>query len=264
MSHHCGRFQERPITRREALQRCAGGFGAVALAGLFADTQGRAIAAPLPHHATKVRSVIFLYMDGGPSQVDTFDPKPRLTKENGRPFGMEMEATQFDNNGNTLGSPWKFKRYGESGLEVSDLFPNVAECADMLCVVRSMTSKFSEHTNANYFLHTGHGLAGRPSMGAWASYGLGSETKDLPDFVVLDGGLIPPGGLDCFANGFLPASHQGSIIVPRGDGMANVRPTGSGDQRATLEFIQAMDALRGTSDAAVESAIANYELAFRM
>ncbi len=94
-------------------------------------------------------------MDGGPSQVDTFDPKPRLTKENGKPFPAEIEATQFNNVGKTLASPWKFKQYGQSGIPVSDLFPHVAQCVDDLCVVRSMTSKFSEHTNANYFLHTG-------------------------------------------------------------------------------------------------------------
>jgi len=116
-------------------------------------------------------------MDGGPSQVDTFDPKPRLDRENGQPFGMKMEPTQFNNNGNTLASPWKFQQHGESGIPVSDLFPQVAQHVDRLAIVRSMTSKFSEHTFANYFLHTGSGLQGRPSMGAWTTYGLGSEAE---------------------------------------------------------------------------------------
>jgi hypothetical protein len=221
--HHCGNFTPRALTRREMLARCANGFGAVALTALLSDKAFgevvRAAADPLhplaprkPHYTAKARNVIFLYMDGGPSQVDTFDPKPRLTADNGKPFAMKMEPTQFNNNGNTLGSPWQFKQYGKSGIPVSDLFPHVAECVDDLAIVRSMTSEFSEHTNANYFLHTGSGLQGRPSMGAWVGYGLGSENADLPGFVVLNGGLIPPGGLDNFNSGFLPASYQGSIF----------------------------------------------------
>ncbi len=151
-------------------------------------------------------------MDGGPSQVDTFDPKPRLDREHGRPIRMETPPTQFNNVGNVLKSPWEFRNYGESGIPVSDLFPNVGRCVDDLAIVRSMVSNFSEHTGANYFLHTGFGLQGRPSHGAWVTYGLGSECRDLPGFVVLNGGLIPPGGLDCFHSGFLPASYQGSVF----------------------------------------------------
>src|SRR5262249_1788772 len=172
------------------LLRCANGFGALALMALLGDKAfaGTAVASALagpmapraPHFAPKARNVIFLYMDGGPSQVDTFDPKPRLQKEHGQPFKMKMEPTQFNNNGNTLGCPWEFKDYGGSGLPVSSLFPNVAECIDDLCVIRSMTSNFSEHTAANYFLHSGLGLSGRPSMGAWVCYGLGSENQNLP------------------------------------------------------------------------------------
>ncbi|MCH2132739.1 MAG: DUF1501 domain-containing protein [Phycisphaerales bacterium] len=254
------------------LTRSAGGFGAVALAGLFGEVPG-AIAAPipgattLPHHPARARSVIFLYMDGGPAQMDTFDPKPRLIKEHGNPFPMTIEATQFDNNGLTLQSPWSFSRHGECGHPVSALFPHVATCADELCVVRSMTSKFSEHTNANYFLHTGLGLAGRPSMGAWASYGLGSESRDLPGFVVLNGGLTPPGGLDCFSNGFLPATHQGSVIKPDNQGMAHVRPLERDValQEQKLSLVGQLDALQSPdAQGALESAIANQEMAFRM
>jgi hypothetical protein len=214
--------------------------------------------------------VIFLYMDGGPSQMDTFDPKPRLTRENGQPFAMPMEPTQFDNNGATLGSPWQFKQYGESGLWISDLFPHLARHADRLAVVRSMTSQFSEHTSANYFLHTGAGIAGRPSMGAWCTYGLGSEAEDLPGFVVINGGLIPPGGLDCFGSGFLPASQQASLFAPQGDPLANLR--GPADEslvrserkrRLLRELDQAAHETLGAHDA-LESAIRNQELAFRM
>ncbi|MBI4601047.1 MAG: DUF1501 domain-containing protein, partial [Planctomycetes bacterium] len=169
------------------LSRCALGFGGVAFAALLAAEAGeRGL-----HHAPRARRTIFLYMDGGPSQVDTFDPKPRLEREHGRPFAMKVEPTQFNDNGSTLGSPWRFRPQGRSGLPVSELFPHAGRCADDLCVIRSMVAPFSEHTNANYFLHTGLGLAGRPSFGAWVSYGLGTESRDLPGFVVLNGGLIP-------------------------------------------------------------------------
>jgi len=257
------------------LARCANGFGALALASLMGERAFGAVPAsgPLapkpPHYPAKARSVIFLYMDGGPSQVDTFDPKPRLTAENGKPFGMKMEPTQFNNNGSTLGSPWAFAKHGQSGIDVSELFPHVAGCVDDLAVIRSMTSEFSEHTNANYFLHTGSGLQGRPSMGAWAGYGLGSENADLPGFVVLNGGLIPPGGLDNFNSGFLPASYQGSVFLPTGTGVANVAPSEkqAETQARKLALMKKLDegvvGRLGRLDA-VESAIANYELAFRM
>jgi hypothetical protein len=255
------------------LRQAAGGFGMAAFAALLNDRAYGATANDLaprqPHYPAKAKSVIYLYMDGGPSQVDTFDPKPLLTKENGQPFKMKMEPTQFDNNGNTLGSPWKFNQYGESGIPVSDLFPNVATCVDDLAIIRSMTSEFSEHTNANYFLHTGSGLQGRPSMGAWFAYGLGSESQNLPGFVVINGGLIPPGGLDNFNSGFLPATYQGSIFRPEGEPVANSKPLEPRPelQKSKWELIAQLD--RGISQRlgevdAVESAIANYELAYRM
>ncbi len=268
--HHCGRYQPRPISRREMLARSASGFGTIALAGLLGDDLLAADATGLQqlgtHHVPRARNVIFLYMDGGPSQVDTFDPKPMLNRMNGQSFPMQMEATQFNDNGLILKSPWAFNRHGECGHPVSELFPNVASCADDLCIVRSMTSKFSEHTNANYFLHTGLGLAGRPTMGAWASYGLGSESKDLPGFVVLNGGLTPPGGLDCFSNGFLPATHQASILKPDEYGMAYVRPLEADltRQQRKRDLIGKLDAERSHGVDAIESAIANQEMAFRM
>ena len=208
-------------------------------------------------------------MDGGPSQVDSWDPKPQLDKENGKPFKMKIEPTQFNNIGNTLASPWKFKDYGECGTPVSELFPNVAKHVDDLAVIRSMTSNFSEHTNANYFLHTGNGFQGRPSMGAWIGYGLGSECKDLPGFIILNGGLIPPGGLDCFNSGFLPATYQGSIFNAGNTPIANVIRREKSDelQRNKLEFLKNLDSAAmkqiGENDQ-IESAIKNYELAYRM
>jgi len=274
---HCCRFLDRPRTRREMLMQAANGFGAVALASLLCDadyaiagpTHGDPLAPKQPHGVQRATSVIFLYMDGGPSQVDTFDPKPQLDKEHGQPFKMKIQPTQFDEVGNVLKSPWKFQQYGQSGIPISELFPHVSRSADDLCVIRSMTSSFSEHTNANYFLHTGHGLQGRPSMGSWTTYGLGSECRDLPGFVVLNGGLIPPGGLDCFHNGFLPASFQGSLFkngkVPVAD-LNRAEPTDEAQQRK-LALMRRLDRDRieatGAHDA-IESAIGNYELAFRM
>lgn len=276
------------ISRREMLGRCSSGFGGVALAALMQDpayaaalsiekSQASGKNADLgyafhgPHHQARAKNVIFLYMDGGPSQVDTFDPKPLLTKFDGKDPGslFKVEPTQFNNNGKVLASPWKFSQHGEQGLPVSALFPEVAKCADELAVVRSMVSEFPEHTFANYFLHTGSGLQGRPSMGAWVNYGLGSESENLPGFVALNGGLIPPGGLDCFGSGFLPASFQGSVFKPSGSAVANIQPQESslGIQRQKLDLIAQLDQLSnkrfGKVDS-IESAIRNYELAYQM
>jgi len=272
------------LSRRQMLTRCASGFGAVALAALAGDPAYAELAAAEgiasaggqaghgTHHQPTAKRIIFLYMDGGPSQVDTFDPKPLLDKYNGEDPGrlFKVEATQFNNNGKVLASPWKFRQHGESGLPISELFPHIAESADELAVIRSMVSEFPEHTFANYFLHTGSGLQGRPSMGAWVNYGLGSECQDLPGFVVINGGLIPPGGLDCFGSGFLPASYQGSVFKPSGSAVANIRPTENEPRRQLekLALMKRLDALTlselyGEHDS-LESAVRNHELAYQM
>ena len=277
----CRRVGPQPCSRREMLSRCGSGFGAVALAALGQD---RAFALPTdsepteegfaghgPHHQVRAKNVIFLYMDGGPSQVDTFDPKPMLDKYNGQDPSklFSVEPTQFNNNGTVLASPWKFQQHGESGIPVSELFPHVATCVDELAVVRSMVSEFPEHTFANYFLHTGSGLQGRPSMGAWVNYGLGSECQNLPGFVAINGGLIPPGGLDCFGSGFLPASYQGSVFKPSGTGVANIARTEPTEarQRSKMDVVRRLDEFSerhfGKHDS-LESAIRNYELAYAM
>ncbi len=274
---HCQRFRPIGPTRRELLQSAACGFGSVAMASLFANASHGADGVPAAgdlgakptHFDPKATSVIFLYMDGGVSQVDSFDPKPQLVKEHGKPFPNKIEPTQFNNIGNTLASPWKFNQYGQSGIPVSDLFPETAKHVDDLAVIRSMTSAFPEHTNANYFLHTGSGLQGRPSMGAWFGYGLGSECQDLPHFVVLNGGLIPPGGLDNFGSGFLPASYQGSVFGLGDSPVADIRPREASTdlQRRKLDLIRRLDqtaAARYGHDDQVESAIRNYELAAKM
>lgn len=276
----CQRYQPLPISRRELLSQASQGFGAVALSALLNRNKvlaataenANSLAARPSNFPGTAKHIIFLYMDGGPSQVDTFDPKPLLDKYDGRPptevIG-KIEPTQFANVGKILKSPWKFRHYGQSGLPVSDLLPHVGACADELAVVRSVIAPFSEHTFANYFLHTGSGLQGRPSHGAWISYGLGSECDDLPSFVILNGGLIPPGGMDCFGSGFLPAAFQGSVFTSGEAPVANIRPSEKTRelQEAKLSLIKRLDQQRlgqlGHVDA-MESAIANYELAARM
>lgn len=258
------------------LQRCSSGFGLVALAGLLAD---EAPAAPAmselgprkPHFAPRAKNVIFCYMSGGVSHVDSFDPKPRLQREAGKAMPVPVARTQFNNNGSIMPSPWSFKNYGESGLPVSDLFPHLGSCADELAVVRSMTAKFSEHAQGNFFMHTGLPFLGYPSAGAWVTYGLGSESRDLPGFVVLKSGgaAVPHGGVSLFSNGFLPAVHQASLIdADAPDPVRNIRPHEADSlQRRRLDFIRQMDqqflATVDNNDH-VESAIRNYETAYRM
>ncbi len=259
-----------PLTRREMLVRSANGFGAVALSAMLAE-QVSGSANPVQHHAAKAKAIIFLYMDGGPSQVDTFDYKPLLEKYHGQdPHKVfKVEPTQFANVGKVLQSLWKFKQRGQSGTWVSDLFPHMATMADEFAVVRSMVSKFPEHTSANYFLHTGSGVQGRPSWGAWCGYGLGTGNQDLPTFLVLNGGLIPPGGLDNFNSGFLPAAFQGSVFRAGNPPVANIarmEPTDA-RQRAKFELMRKLDTLgqaKTSKSDEIEATIVNYETAFRM
>jgi hypothetical protein len=260
-----------PISRRHMLSRCANGFGLAALAGLMQDKAYGATGplSPKPgHHKATAKSVIFLFMDGGPSQMDTFDPKPRLDKEHGQPIKAKVEPTQFNNVGAVLKSPWKFKQHGKSGIPVSELFPHVAECVDDMAIIRSMVANFSEHTNANYFMHSGHGQQGRPSMGAWVTYGLGSECQDLPGFIVLGSGLVPPGGMDCFSNGFLPASYQGSMFARGKTPVADLEPREKSPriQKNKLDLMRKLDQATAARvrDGGIDAAIANYELAYRM
>ncbi len=267
------------MTRRDWLTKSANGFGGLALASMLADN---GIAAPEmdrsvnplavrePHFPAKAKHVIFLYMDGGPAQMDTFDPKPRLEKEHLQPIQMEeLPTTVFNITNKVFASPFKFKQYGESGLWVSDLFPHVATCVDDMCVIRSMVQNHSEHTAGNYFVHTGSGFQGRPSLGAWATYGLGSESKDLPGFIVLDSGLIPPGGMDCFGSGFLPASYQGTLFRKGKHPIADIQPREERPelQRGKLDLLRKLN--KGVLErfgevSEIEATITNYELAFRM
>lgn len=268
----------KPTTRREALKRSSTGFGAMALAALMRDrayadttTLPRGAALTHTHHAAKAKHVVFLFMSGGVSHVDSFDPKPELNKRHGQPMPVKVQRTMFNSNGNIMGSPFEFKQWGESGLAVSSLFPEVATVADELAVIRSMTSPLNEHAQANFFMHTGFPIMGYPSAGAWVAYGLGTENHELPGYVVLQSGsaVAPHGGVSLFSNGFLPAHHQGSILIAdQAEAIRNIRPREANSaQRRRLDFVKQFDApfLADTdADKQVEAAIENYETAFKM
>lgn len=261
------------ISRREMLTRCSTGFGAMALSGLMAErARGASAPRPVAHFHPRARSVIFCYMSGGVSHVDSFDPKPKLRDLDGQPMPVKVERTQFNKNGNVFASPFEFRKCGQSGIEISSMFPKLREwCPDELAVVRSMTSKVNEHAQGNYAFHTGFPFIGHPSAGAWISYGLGTENRDLPSFVVLQSGgaVVPHGGVGLFSNGFLPAQHQASIVTADGrEPVPNIVPKElAALQRRRLEFIRRMDGDftgRSGRDAQVEAAVRNYETAYRM
>ena len=267
-----------PMTRRRMLEACSTGFGAMALSGLMADTcRGASLDLPRgaslkkTHHAPKAKHVIFCFMSGGVSHIDSFDPKPRLAKDHGKPMPVKVERTMFNDNGNIMASPFPFTPSGKSGIPVSSMFPHIAGVVDELAIIRSMTSPVNEHAQANFFMHTGFPIMGYPSAGAWAAYGLGTENQDLPGFVVLQsGGAVPPhGGVSLFSNGFLPGQHQGSILkADQPEAIRNIRPRDAQfTQRKRLDFVRQFDQPfleNSADDAQIEAAIHNYEVAFRM
>src|SRR5262245_43264971 len=253
------------FSRRCLLQHSAAGFGMLALRGLLSAAER-----PKPHHAPKAKSVIFLFMDGGPSHVDTFDPKPALAKYEGKPIGESAVSKKSQSTANRvwMGSPWEFRQRGKSGLWVSDLLPHIANVADDICVVRSMVGEQPLHGQQNLLLHTGRVTGGHPSFGAWASYGLGSEAENLPGFVVLNNDWVPNGGLENFASAYLPAVHQATSIRAKGIPLDNIRPADAeAIQKRKLALLHEQDtAFAGTAGNrdAIEAAILNYETAFRM
>lgn len=257
------------ISRREVLRGSATGFGLLALQALLADPAYSAVA-PLqqPHFPPKAKNVIFLFMDGGVSHIDSFDPKPKLTELDGQDVGKVDNPTAGGAR-KWLKSPWSFKQHGKSGLPVSELFPHIAGCIDDLAIVRSMKAEFPLHSRGNLLLHTGRNTGGLPSVGSWVNYGLGSVNKSLPGFVVLNHGNVPAGGMECFSNGILPATYQATLLKSKGTPIDNLDPADKQDemQRAKLDLLSEQDASfsrsLGGADA-VESAIRNYELAYRM
>lgn len=250
-------------SRRRWLQSASSGFGWLAFSAM-------ALADSRPHHHAKVKRVIFCFMDGGPSHVDTFDPKPMLAKHQGEKIGEQAVSirSQSDANRVWLGSPWRFRQHGHSGLWVSDLLPHLATMSDRLCVVRSLVGQLPLHGQQNLLLHTGRILGQAPSLGAWVNYGLGSENQNLPGYVVLNNDWVPNGGLENFGSSYLPASHQATMIRAEGTAVDHIVPASPAvRQQQMLKMIQRQDRAfaKETSDPSlIEGAIANYETAFRM
>ena len=255
------------LSRRGFLQQTSTGFGWLALSGLFART---ASAAPGTHLAPRAKNIIFCFMDGGPSHVDSFDPKPMLKQHEGKAIGAGAVSKRSQSTANRVwfGSPWEFKQRGQSGLWVSELFPHLAKVADHLCVVRSMVGELPLHGQQNLLLHTGRIIGQAPSFGAWMSYGLGTENRNLPGYVVLNNDWVPNGGLENFGSSFLPASHQATMMRAKGVPVDNIMPTDTAAiQRRKLALLaeQSTAFAAQSSDAqTIESVIANYETAFLM
>ena len=273
------------LTRRESLQRIGTGMGVLGLAGILAQdgtlanaalSQGGSASPMAPkaaHFAPRAKHVIHLFMNGGPSQVDTFDPKPALEKYNGqRPPGADLKTER--KTGGLLKSPFKFRKYGESGIEVSDLFPHIGECIDEICVIRSMHTNIPNHEPSLLMMNSGETQPTRPAMGSWLLYGLGTENQNLPGFVVLCPGK-PVVGPQLWSNSFLPGIFQGTHInhsggvdpkkVIRHISNQNLTPAA---QRQQLDLLKKMNELhlarRGGRDNRLEARIESLEMAFRM
>src|SRR5262245_63603450 len=256
------------IDRRSFLGHTLG-LGGVALTWLL-HRDGLAAETSVPHFAPKAKRVLLVFCPGGVSHVDTFDYKPELEKQNGKPLGVKID-TFFGQPGNLMKSPFAFKRHGQSGHWVSDLFPHLAQRVDDLTFIHSMQAKSSNHTPAGFQMLTGFTMNGFPCMGSWVSYGLGAETESLPAFVVLpDSRGLPAGGSINWTNGFLPATHQGVAFRATGDPVPDLStPTGvsSAQRDASLKVLDQMnrefaDATPG--DSALAARIRSYELAAKM
>jgi hypothetical protein len=265
-------------TRRSFFRSCAGGIETLALASLL-EREGLAgnVSDPLtpkaPHFAPHAKNVICLFMEGAPSQMDLFDPKPALQKYSGQslPPSMtkDLRLAFIKPTAAVLASPRKFTPHGQSGIEFSDYIPNIASCADDICLVRSMVTDAFNHHPGQLLLFTGSQQFGRPTMGAWVVYGLGSESQNLPGFVVLSSGVGTSGGESNFASGFLPSSYQGVMFRTGPEPIVYLKsPEGVSreQQRASLDVLRDLnqERLQTTGDAEIASRIASYELAFRM
>ena len=263
------------FTRRDFINRLGNGFGGLSLSALLQEEAQSAIN-PLipkkPHFPAKAKSVIHLFMNGGPSQVDTFDPKPALTKYDGKKLPIDYLKTERPT-GAALKSPFSFKKYGQSGLEISELFPNVARSADDLCIIRSMHADVPNHEPSLLLMNCGEPRLIRPSVGSWVSYGLGTENQNLPAFVVMSDPLnrgLPKGHAANWGSGFLPGAFQGTWVRSKGEPIPNLkRIAGLSDQqqRAQLDFLGKLNAAhekRYPAETELTARIKSFELAYRM
>lgn len=266
-----------PVSRRELLSRAAGGFGSIALAGLLAEQQKTEAAGsaldPLaprqPHFEPRAKNIIFLFMSGGVSHVDSFDPKPQLTADHNKSITVDNYRGQIGEFTQYLKQPqWAFHPRGESGLEISDLFPHLAGVADELCVIRSLSADHPAHYEATLGMHTGSFSFARPSMGSWISYGLGTENQNLPSFMVISG-VTPYAAGQIWNNDFLPGCHQGMQVFPGQKPIANVQPRTKSPrlQKAELDLLARMNQKHLASrpaDQLLEARIRSFETAFGM
>ncbi|MFN8710235.1 MAG: DUF1501 domain-containing protein [Planctomyces sp.] len=260
-------------TRRELLQSASTGFGWLAFSSLAAGatvTQSEMPGAMPGHRRSRAKNVILCFMDGGPSHVDTFDPKPMLKQHEGKSIGDQAVSKLSQSAAGRVwfGSPWSFRQHGQSGLWVSDLLPHIARHSDDLCVVRSLVGRQPLHGQQNLLMHTGRVTGGAPSFGSWVSYGLGAETQNLPAYVLLNNDWIPNGGFENFSSAFLPATNSATMLRARGEAVDNIQsPDSAVLQRHKLTALQQQDlrfSARQQHHTAIESAIRNYETAFRM
>ena len=271
-------FKDKFMTRREMLERCGFGLGAIALAqltGSAAPAQDNALTNPLapkqPHFAPKAKRVIHLFMNGGPSQVDTFDPKPTLTKYDGKALPIHLKTERKTGVG--FGSPYKFQKYGDSGIEVSEIYPHVAQHVDDLCVIRSMRTDLPNHEPSLMLMNCGDARQIRPSLGAWLTYGLGAENQNLPGFVVLCPYGYPVSGAQNWTAGFLPSVYQGTYIDTKETEIERLiehiknSHTSRPQQRRQLDLLAQLNRRYQQSrreDSLIEAQIQSYELAYRM
>ncbi|MBC8355217.1 MAG: DUF1501 domain-containing protein [Planctomycetes bacterium] len=268
---------QRSKTRRHFFQNCGVGVGKIALASLlsqqaFADASNPT--APKPtHFPAKAKRVIYLFMAGAPSQLELFDHKPKLTELEGKPIPPEVIKGQryafIQPDAAVLGPRFKFSKHGECGAEISDVLPHLSSIVDDIAFVRSVHTDLFNHSPAQLFVNTGSGIPGRPSMGSWLSYGIGSEANDLPSFVVLNSGGSLSGGAAMWSSGFLPGTHQGVPFRGQGDPILNVsNPKGfdTQAQRDSLDLIRKMNEQRldVVGDPEIATRINAYEMAFRM
>ena len=276
-----------PLTRREALCRIGNGFGMLAFAGMVGESLNVASALAAQqsslngglHHVARAKHVIFLFMNGGLSQVDSFDPKPMLDKFDGQPLPGGPVATERKT-GALMRSPFTFKKYGQAGMEVSELFPHVGGCADDICLVRSVHTDIPNHEPSLLMMNTGHTQVGRPSIGSWLTYGLGSDNRNLPAYVVLCPATPTTVGPPLWNNAFLPAVNQGTFISSKVENkneiigkdfdpkklvsyMSNEQFSLS-EQRREIDLLARLDGMRGITDPQLEASIASMEVAYRM
>jgi hypothetical protein len=257
------------LSRRQLLATTGTGFGLLALADLLAadDRAANPYAVRAPHFPAKAKRVIFLYMPGGPSHVDLFDPKPRLAVDNGKPLPFPKPRLERAKTGDLLASPWKFEKRGQSGVEVSELLPHISQRIDDICVIRSMLADNINHTGAALQMCTGEQAFSRPSIGSWLTYGLGTENQNLPGFVVVCPAAVFQGA-QLWASSFLPSAYQGTLVRDLKQPIANLSSSTDLDrQRTKLDALKRLNELHKQArpdESQLDARIASFELAFRM